>query len=47
MSQLVLLLAAAALSDGGVKFLDGSFDDALKAAGKAEKLVFVDFYTDT
>jgi hypothetical protein len=47
---IALLPSAAARAEDagpGVAFLDGTFDDALKAAGRAGKLVFVDFYTDT
>ena len=40
------ILAATALAPaGGTNFLDLSWEDALKEAKKADKLVFVDFYT--
>ena len=30
----------------GVKWAEGSFDDALKKASEAKKMVYIDFYTD-
>ena len=43
----ILLLAASTLGQAeGVKFFDGSWENALKEANKTSKLVFVDFYTD-
>ena len=30
----------------GVKWSDGSFDNALKKAAESKKLVYIDFYTD-
>ncbi|MBI4604146.1 MAG: hypothetical protein HY721_19485 [Planctomycetes bacterium] len=47
MTPIALLLAASLPAAEGVKFLEGTFDDALQAASKTEKLIFVDFYTDT
>jgi len=41
-----VLAVCTAAADEGVKFIEGSWDNALKEAAKTEKLVFADFYTD-
>ena len=46
MLSTITLLTVLALPGEGVEFFDGSFDDALRAAAKAEKGVFVDFSAD-
>jgi thiol:disulfide interchange protein len=40
------LIAGATLSDGGTRFFDGSFAEALELSATLEKPVFVDFYAD-
>ena len=42
---LILALGMPAAPEG-VKFFEGSWDDALKEAAKSQKLIFADFYTD-
>ncbi len=46
--SLALLLSTVLLSSPaeGVKWAEGSFDDALKKAAEAKKMVYIDFYTD-
>jgi len=40
-----LLLACS--SDHGVRWMEGSFTQVLKAAGQQQKPILVDFYSDT
>lgn len=42
---LLFLFAAVQLSAQGIKFFDGSYEDALKLAKKENKAIFVDVYT--
>ena len=46
--SLALLLSPVLLSSPaeGVKWAEGSFDEALKEASEAKKMVYIDFYTD-
>jgi len=41
-----VLLVGLTAGEEGVKFYDGSWENALKEAAKGGKLVFADFYTD-